>query len=76
MCSPTLSPCTQEPALAVDSIGVRLVFWGSVHAVQCTHNNSVQTSCGLHLKQCSYPVHQIHPDMQLCKRKACMAVLC
>ena len=75
-CSPILSPCTQEPTLAVDSIGVRLVPWGSVHAVQCTHGNSVQTACGLHLKHCSYPVHQIHPDMQLCKRKACMAVLC
>ena len=37
---------------AVDSIGVRLVPWGSVHAVQCTHGESVQTSCGLRL--CSY----------------------
>ena len=55
------SPCTQEPALAVDSIGVRLVPWGSVHAVQRTHNNAVQTSCGLRLKHCSYPGHQIHP---------------
>ena len=74
--SPILSPGTQEPTLAVDSIGIRLVPWGSVHAVQCTHGNSVQTACGLHLKHCSYPVHQIHPDMQLCKRKARMAVLC
>ena len=65
VCSPTLSPCTQEPTLAVDSIGVRLVPWGSVHAVQCTQNNSVQTSCGLRLKHCSYPVHQIHPDTAL-----------
>ena len=37
---------------------------------------TVQTACGLSLKQCLYPVHQIHPDMQLCKRKACVAVLC
>ena len=75
-CSPNPPPCTHASALAVDSIGIRLVPWGSVHAVQCTHGNSVQTACGLHLKHCSYPVHQIHPDMQLCKRKACMAALC
>ena len=64
------------PTLAVDSIGIRLVPWGSVHAVVSTHGSSVQTACGLHFKECSYPVHQIHPDMQLCKRKACMALLC
>ena len=81
-CSPDPPPCTQASpsALAIDSIGIRLVPWGSVHAVQCTHGISVQTACGLHLKpslkHCSYPVHQIHPDMQLCKRKACMAALC
>ena len=75
-CSPDPAPCAQTPALAVDSIGIRLVPWGSVHAAQCTHGNSVQTACGLRLKHCSYPVHQIHPDMQLCKRKACVAVLC
>ena len=75
-CSPDPSLCPRAPALAVDSIGIRLVPWGSVHAVLCTHGNSVQTACGLHLKHCSYPVHQIHPDMQLCKRKACMAALC
>ena len=43
--------------------------------MQCAHGNSVQTACGLRLKHCSYPVHQIHPDMQLCKRKACVAAL-
>ena len=64
-CSPDLSPCTQEPALALNwhppcALGTRAC---------CADGNSVQTAC-------SYPVHQIHPDMQLCKRKACMAVLC
>ena len=63
-----------EPALAVDSIGVHLVPWGSVHAVQCTQNNLAQTSCGLHLKHCSYPVQKNIPTCS--SRKACMAVLC
>ena len=48
------------PTLAVDSIGIRLAPWGSVHAVLSTHSSSVQTACGLHFKECSYPVRQIH----------------
>ena len=74
--SPEPSHRPLAPTLAVDSIGIRLVLWESVHAVLSTHGSSVQTACGLHFKECSYPVHQIHPDTQLCKRKACMALLC
>ena len=43
-CSPDPLPCPLAPALAVDSIGIRLVPRGSVHAVLCTHGNSVQTA--------------------------------
>ena len=64
-------PSTQNAEL----IGVRLMPWGAVHALTDTHAQSTLTVCGLQIKNLSFAVQEIRPDMQLCQRKACLALL-
>ena len=54
---------------------VGLMPWGAVRAMTDTHAHSTLTACGLQIKNLSFAVREVHPDMQLCQRKACIALL-